>query len=220
MNPLLLSLMMGELIPTTPGAQDLLNRGLTFPGQAGDAIRLLHAQPEKVYLSDYADPLQRARDWLFGLGSQGGTMGSFMPNLTGQGYNMYMNVPKFEVRDRNLARPARESELMKTFGHESGHGLAQITGKGGTIDEPTGSAIARTIGLMGRGVVEAFGGPSSLRIDRSRNEALADAISGANLYGLPLASDKLLAAQVLQSARNRLTTQEGSLLDALTGGVR
>jgi hypothetical protein len=151
------------MIPQTPSAKVVVERGLADPGPQGQVIRDLHARPEKVYVTDKAGPLEKLA------GSNGDNLlGLFRPNM-GKDYTLFINSKAHEKLPKE--------ELINTLAHESGHGMAQVTGIGG-VRQPTGIGL---IDMLANGVL---GG----RVEAGLNEDLADSLSG--LYASKAAGAK------------------------------
>lgn len=168
-----------EFIPQTPGAQQMLQQGLKTPGQGGDIIRALQALPQKVNLTDQPGWAEK----LSGAGS--GLLGLFRPNL-GTGYNMYVGGPQAH-QQQNLS----PEEVIRTFAHESGHGVAQIAGVGG-VRQPTGI-----------GAIDMLANIPGQRIGRGPNEWLADALSGISSKSMQPPETQTQMQQVLQYLRQQ-----------------
>lgn len=134
-----------EIIPQTNTAKQLLDKALSTSGQTGEAVRQLHARPEKVYLTDQPDVPMR-------LGQP--ALGRFLPRFFSRDYQITLNRPLAEAVGDNM---------VDTLAHESGHGLAQIAGIGGSR-QPTGF-----------GIIDMFAGQ---RLPKSENEAVADLLAG------------------------------------------
>ena len=167
-----------EVIPTTPGAKQLLTRGLSAPGKMGDAIRLAHAQPEKVYLSDQPTLMQRLT---------GGSLGSYQTSPMGK-QSININTPMTDWVQKQTGR----DEGLETLAHETGHFLGQNTGLTGNA-APTGIA---PLDYLYRAFMFLTG--KDLRIPTPQNEAVADSISGLDNSPNPTAD------QVIQQARSRV----------------
>lgn len=183
-----------EIIPQTPGAKELMDKGMALPDKRGEAIRSLHAQKEKFYLSDQPDLPMKLQNFVFGTGGPGDT-GAFRPNFVTPGYQINVNTPRLEGVHRNLAKPAREDQKLNTFAHEAGHGLAQVTHQGGVQQSGMPIIDALMTGIRG----------PQFRIPRDQNESLANAVAGISNpnYG-PLTPEAIaLAIQVMQRANQR-----------------
>lgn len=183
-----------EIIPQTPGAQQLMDRGMADKGKRGETIRALHAQPEKFYLSDQPDIPMKLQNWMYGTGGPGDT-GAFRPNFATPGYQINVNTPRIEGVYRNMAKPTRQDQQLNTLAHEAGHGLAQVTRQGGVQQSGMPIVDALKTGIMG----------PSFRIPRDANESLANAIAGINnpSYG-PLTPEAIaLAVEVMKRANQR-----------------
>lgn len=169
-----------EIIPQDPRASKLLEQGLQAPGQMGNVIRALQARPEKVGLSTQPNPAMKVDNFFKGYAGKT-DIGSFNPNMLKSGYQINMNSPVIDWRNRNMAQPAQQAELLRTLAHESGHGMLQVTGQGG-LKEPTNIPLINTLSQM---IGLALPGEPSRRLPSGKNESMADAVSGANAYGKP-----------------------------------
>jgi hypothetical protein len=142
----------------------MVERGLAAEGPQGDAIRALHALPQKVYVTDQPSGLLDK-----GMAKMHGDnlLGLFRPRM-GTGYSLLVNTDAH----KNLG--LTDKDILATLAHESGHGLAQIAGVGG-VRQPMGIGV---VDMLANGVL-------GNRLPNDVNESLADAIGGITDYGKP-----------------------------------
>jgi hypothetical protein len=134
----------------------------------GQVIRDLHARPEKVYVSDDLKRLDADAEFKKGLG---------------RSYKIQLNAGNIKDLD--------PSYVNQVLAHESGHGLANVTGVGGPR-QPTGI-----------GLVDMFAGHGD-RMPRNLNEGVADALAGTMIYGVPSPEAKAKADLVRQIMKRKV----------------
>jgi len=196
-----------EIIPQDPRAAALLKQGLQMPGQMGKTVQALHARPEKVGLSTEPNAAMQLDNFLKGLAGKT-DLGAFNPNMLQGGYQINLNTPASDWRNRNLAQAAQQAELLRTLAHESGHGLLQTSGQGG-LKEPTSIPLINTLSQM---IGLWLPGEPARRLPAQKNEAMADAVSGTNAYGTPGSQEidlaRRLFPQLFEPATETLASSE------------
>lgn len=102
------------------------------------AVRALHARPEKIRLITSFREAARLEQFLFR--RRGDDLGWFRDNYFTKGYTMLVNLESHE----SFSSIRRHEEVLNTFAHESGHGLAILAGFNlkGDLDEEVADLLA------------------------------------------------------------------------------